>query len=62
MTGADREAAFQSHLAATVNYFEAVEDQGGTPWFRDPVKLANLGITASDPIEARRDLFFRRYL
>ncbi|AQT81378.1 hypothetical protein B1R94_22175 [Mycolicibacterium litorale] len=57
----EREAAFQSYLESTVNYFAAVEAAGAAPWFEDPVKLAKLGITTTDPTEARRELFYRRY-
>ncbi|WP_071289462.1 hypothetical protein [Mycolicibacterium llatzerense] len=61
MTPEDREAAFQRLLANTVNYFEKVEAEGDLPWFKDPEKLDRLGIKATDPIEARRELFYRQY-
>ncbi|GAA2556098.1 hypothetical protein [Mycolicibacterium diernhoferi] len=59
MTKAER--AFQAHLASTVSYFAAVEAAGDVPWFCDPAKLVKLGIMATEPMEARRELFMRRY-
>ena len=45
---ADREAAFQRHLEATVNYNAAIEAAGDEPWH-------------GGDIEKRRALFMRRY-
>ncbi|GAA1671178.1 hypothetical protein MMUR_47790 [Mycolicibacterium murale] len=58
---ADREQAFQRYLEKTVNLFAKIEDDGEVPWFKDPEKIADLGITATDPTEIRRELFMRRY-
>ena len=66
MTDADREAAFQHHLASMVPYIDAVRANGGVPWFEDPEHLARLepafpGISEHPGIEARRMFFIGRY-
>jgi hypothetical protein len=33
-TDEEREAAFERYLETSVPYFEAVEANGGTPWFK----------------------------
>ncbi len=58
------EKAFQRHLETTVDYFAAVVDNGGEPWFKNPDKLARLerhipGISQMPPEERRRALFMR---
>ncbi|MDM3948485.1 hypothetical protein [Mycobacteroides abscessus] len=45
----DREAAFQRYLESSEPYFDAVDAAGHTPWHHGD-------------IEARRALFYRRYL
>lgn len=60
-TPEQQEAAFQRLVESQVNYFEQVRASGDVPWFEDPAKLAKLGIEHTDPMEARRELFMRRY-
>ncbi len=57
----DREKEFQRLIESQAEYFNKVRADGDLPWFEDPVKLAKLKITATDPMEARRELFTRRY-
>ncbi|SKS04741.1 hypothetical protein [Mycobacteroides abscessus] len=45
----DREAAFQRYLESSEPYFDVVDAAGHTPWHHGD-------------IEARRALFYRRYL
>lgn len=45
----DREAAFQRYPESSVPYFDAVDAAGHTPWH-------------NHDIEARRALFYRRYI
>lgn len=64
---ASREAAFQGHLEATVEYHAAIVAKGQTPWWQDSEKLACLerqgltDIANGDDLERRRELFFRRW-
>jgi hypothetical protein len=46
-TAEEREAAFERYLEISVPYFEAVEANGGTPWFKS--------------LDERRERSFRRY-
>ncbi|MGD1281333.1 hypothetical protein ACKUUI_05980 [Mycobacterium seoulense] len=60
----EKEAAFQSYLASTVNYNATIEAAGDLPWFRDPEKLTKLerhipGVTAMTEDERRRALYNR---
>ncbi|MBF9350449.1 hypothetical protein HA138_11760 [Mycobacteroides chelonae] len=43
-----REEAFQRYLRNSVNYNQAISDNGDTPWHQEDV-------------DARRELFMRRY-
>jgi hypothetical protein len=47
LTDAERETAFQVYLEHSIPYFEAVEANGGTPWFSST--------------DERRALFMQRY-
>lgn len=64
---ASREAAFQGHLEATVEYHAAIVEKGQAPWWQDTEKLARLerqgltDIANGDDLERRRELFFRRW-
>lgn len=60
MTTDDAEVAFQAYVEASEPYFAKVEADGDTAWFNDPARLAGLGIESTG-LEARRDLFMRRY-
>ena len=46
-TPEERESAFQRYLEISEPYFEAVEANGGTPWFKS--------------LDERRERYFRRY-
>jgi hypothetical protein len=66
MTEDEREQAFLRHLFNTEDYFAAVRENGGVPWFDDPEHLAKLepsypGISEHPGIEARRMFFTGRY-
>jgi hypothetical protein len=56
---------FQRYLERSESYFEAIRASGGTPWFEDKDKLAELRqrglpVDASE-MEAREWLYARRY-
>lgn len=66
MTATDLETAFQLQLASTENYFTAVRENGGLPWFEDPEHLERLepsfpGISDHPGIEARRMFYTGRF-
>ncbi|KUI26555.1 hypothetical protein AU196_02785 [Mycobacterium sp. IS-1742] len=66
MTADEKEQAFLRHVYSTENYFAAVRENGGTPWWEDPEHLAKLelafpGISKHPGIEARRMFFTGRY-
>lgn len=57
----DREDEFQRYMELKTEYFEEVEANGDVPWFKDPEKLAKLGISGDTEEDRRRQLFMRRY-
>lgn len=61
----ERERAYQQYVELHEPYFAKIADDGDTPWFADPLKLAALRRAgqpaAATPEDERRALFMRRY-
>lgn len=61
-TDDEREAHYRAWLAQYGEpYAQQVLEAGAVPWFQNPARVAALGITATEPDDARRELFMRRY-